>query len=151
MLSAKKCFVYILKTWNIFHFGSFYVQTSTVYCSLKFAQPFSSWMFHKNYLFLKKLFFEPRVPYSVPGFFYLMYTIWHDAEIRTQTAARCATNELHSSHNYSMKMLLIWIQNVSTLIYFYNIYIILLSYRRLGCSEYNMSCRISIEQLCIVQ
>ena len=35
-----------------------------------------------------------------PGCFYFMYNIWQDAGIRTRvaaTAARCATNELHTS------------------------------------------------------
>ena len=53
------------------------------------------------HILLLKLFI-PRVkkgPLSVLGF-YSMYNIWQDAGIRTrlaETAARCATNELHTS------------------------------------------------------
>ena len=45
--------------------------------------------------------FVPWFPFSVLGFLlYCMYNIWQDAGIRTRvaaTAARCATNELHTS------------------------------------------------------
>ena len=47
---------------------------------------------------LKKTLFVPRFPYSVPDF--LLYNIWQDIGIRPRiaaTAARSATNELHTS------------------------------------------------------
>ena len=48
--------------------------------------------------------FVPRVwrVRSLPQDFYFMYNIWQDAGKRTRvaaTAARCATNELHTSPN----------------------------------------------------
>ena len=54
---------------------------------------------HNVYFFLLPTLFVPRVPYSVPEI-YFMYINWQDAGIRTRfaaTAARCATNELHTS------------------------------------------------------
>ena len=51
---------------------------------------------------LLKTLFVPRVkegPLSIPDF-YFMYNIWQDAGIRTRVAAnaaKCATNELHTS------------------------------------------------------
>ena len=54
--------------------------------------------------FNEKIFFFPNSfcsqgPVLRPGIFYFMDNIWQDAGIRTQvaaTAARCATNELHT-------------------------------------------------------
>ena len=49
------------------------------------------------------ILFFPSVPYFVPGFFTSCtgtYNIWQDAGIRTRVAvmaARCATNERHTS------------------------------------------------------
>ena len=57
--------------------------------------------FFENFYFV----FCPKVkqgPLSVPGF-YFMFNIWQDAGIRTRvaaTAAKCATNELHTSQNF---------------------------------------------------
>ena len=64
----------------------------------------------------QKPLFVSRVkegPLSVPGL-YFMYNVWQDAGIRTQvatTAARCATNELHTSHQkLATKTKLNWIR-----------------------------------------
>ena len=45
-----------------------------------------------------KTLFVPRVPFSIPGLYFIYY-IRQDTAIRTRvaaTAARCATNELHA-------------------------------------------------------
>ena len=51
------------------------------------------------YYFKKKLFCA-QGPVHRSWYFYFMYSIWQDAGIRTRvaaTAARCVTNELHTS------------------------------------------------------
>ena len=66
----------------------------------------------------QSLFFVLRVkegPLS-PRVFYFMYNVWQDAGKRTRVAAtiaRCATNELHTSLNFSATTFELYLDTVS--------------------------------------